>query len=187
MSTLPCSQDRVIGTRLTLLPETITAKPSDKIYETTIFKALHSVPKSWVIPVIAPVFLLPWISSLHCRERKPRQSPVDSLIWSDVARTLRRPKPLEATGQSAVKTSQKGPKGPWNVPWTTQHSTYWWVHSCWNFPRLGKGWLQAIRERIRGNSTWCSLRASNSTWSYQPDWNHFMSHWYSREKSLAQS
>lgn len=99
MSTLSCNQSRVTGTRSTLLSETRTPRNPNEICETTVFKALHirrersMIPKSQgiseVIPVIAPVYCLERISRLRCREREPRQSPMDPLRWRGVARSHR--------------------------------------------------------------------------------------------------
>lgn len=67
-----------------------------------VFKALHIrqrrkvIHKSWrinkVIPKIATVYCLERISRLPCREREPKQHPMDSLTWRDAARSLRRPR-----------------------------------------------------------------------------------------------
>ena len=194
MPTLPCSWDRVTGSRFTLMPEAVTTATKQtkySIYEKTVFKALHTRQRRKSDPqelaykqgdsYDCPAYCLERISRLQCREREPRQSPVDSLIWRDVARSLRRSRHLEVTGQSPTETSQKGSLEmmecpPWLLSITL---TDRYLH-VGHYSRLGKGQLEEIREGIRGSSTWCSLRASNSACSYQGDWEntlYFMGIW----------
>lgn len=64
MPTLPCSRDRVTGSRFTLMSEAITTATKQtkySIYEMTVFKALHTrqrrrvIPKSWHINRVIPM------------------------------------------------------------------------------------------------------------------------------------
>lgn len=140
-----------------------------------VFKVLHIrqrrkvIHKSWhinmVIPKTATAYCLERISRLLCREREPRQSPVDSLIWRDAARSLRRRRLSCLTHRTEFYRDctercweiMACPPCLLNI--TLTDGRYNRVGSD---PKLRKGPLEGICERIRGSSTWCSPRASNS-------------------------
>lgn len=105
------------------------------------------------------------ISRLQCRERDPRQSPVDSLIRRDAARSLRRPRLSCLTHRTEFyrdcteRCWESMPCPPWLLSITLTDGR---CNRVGNDPKLRKGPLEGICERIRGSSTWCSPRASNS-------------------------